>query len=312
MKTIEAEAIIIPAVEPKIISEVLPVKTNFEDVEAYLSNLVEKYTGLVVTDENQKDMEKTLREVVSIRTGIQKFEINGKRQLKKPVDDFARQCKNLLAIVNSVEAPLKEQLDVYENKRRNEVLAAIRREFTAKADAAGLREEYREFDLPNSWFNKTAKWSETCIEIDRLVAELLSNQTTADNLAELKETRREMGTAYINTVNTEYKLATPLTSSILTDKVLEKPNAEIKGFIRQAAERQSEIEVAARIVPAAAPAPEPAQVTIAPPPIPVTSGWPRTMVITVNLQNEMDYKSVQELLDAFPAGIKFNTEIREG
>lgn len=230
MKTIEAEAIIIPAVEPKIISEVLPVKTNFEDVEAYLSNLVEKYTGLVVTDENQKDMEKTLREVVSIRTGIQKFEINGKRQLKKPVDDFARQCKNLLAIVNSVEAPLKEQLDVYENKRRDELQAAIGREFTAKADTAGLREEYRLFEIPERWFNKTAKWSETCIDIDHVVSDLYSQQVTADNLAELKETRREMGTAYINTVNAEYNLATPLTPDILTDAVLENRMQRSKGL----------------------------------------------------------------------------------
>lgn len=310
MKTIEAEAIIIPAVEPKIISEVLPVKTNFEDVEAYLSNLVEKYTGLVVTDENQKDMEKTLREVVSIRTGIQKFEINGKRQLKKPVDDFARQCKNLLAIVNSVEAPLKEQLDVYENKRRNEVLAAIRREFTAKADAAGLREEYREFDIPTGWFNKTAKWSETCIEIDRIVAEMLSDQTTADNLAELKETRREMGTAYINTVNAEYNLATPLTPDILADAVLEKPNAEIKGFIRQAAERQSEIEAAART--ATAPVSDPVSPTIAPPPIPQTTGWPRVMTLHIVLKNELDYKDVQDVLYTLPAGVEYSMEIEGG
>lgn len=310
MKTIEAEAVIIPAVEPKIISEVLPVKTNFEDVEAYLSNLVEKYAGLVVTDENQKDMEKTLREVVSIRTGIQKFEINGKRQLKKPVDDFARQCKNLLAIVNSVEAPLKEQLDVYENKRRDELQAAIGREFTAKADTAGLREEYRLFEIPERWFNKTAKWSETCIDIDHVVSDLYSQQVTADNLAELKETRREMGTAYINTVNAEYNLATPLTPDILTDAVLEKPNAEIKGFIRQAAERQSEIEAAART--ATAPVSDPVPPTIAPPPIPQTTGWPRTMVLTISLQNELDYQSMQDFLYEMPANIKYDTEIREG
>lgn len=304
MKTIEAEAIIIPAVEPKIISEVLPVKTNFEDVEAYLSNLVEKYTGLVVTDENQKDMEKTLREVVSIRTGIQKFEINGKRQLKKPVDDFARQCKNLLAIVNSVEAPLKEQLDIYENRRRDDIRAAIEREWEAKADAAGLRAEYRELDPLAAWFNKTQKWSDTCIEIDHIISERKSAQTTADNLAELKETRREMGTAYIDAVNTEYKLATPLTPEILTDAVLEKPNSEIKGFIRQAAERQSEIETAARTADT--------PVHIAPPPIPQTTGWPRTMILTISLQNELDYQSMQDFLYKMPANIKYNMEIEEG
>ena len=117
---------------------------------------------------------------------------------------------------------------------------------------------------------------------------------------------------YINTVNTEYHLATPLTPSILTDTVLEKPNAEIKGFIRQAAERQSEIEAAARTAPAAALAPEPVQVTIAPPPIPVTSGWPRVMNLQILLKNEMDYKDVQDVLYQIPAGIEYSMEIEEG
>ena len=175
-----------------------------------------------------------------------------------------------------------------------------------------MREEYRLFEIPERWFNKTAKWSETCIDIDHVVSDLYSQQITADNLAELKETRREMGTAYINTVNTEYHLATPLTPSILTDTVLEKPNAEIKGFIRQAAERQSEIEAAARTAPAAALAPEPVQVTIAPPPIPVTSGWPRVMNLQILLKNEMDYKDVQDVLYQIPAGIEYSMEIEEG
>lgn len=119
---------------------------------------------------------------------------------------------------------------MYENKRRDELQAAIGREFTAKADAAGLREEYRLFEIPERWFNKTAKWSETCIDIDHVVSDLYSQQVTADNLAELKETRREMGIAYINTVNAEYNLATPLTPDILADAVLENRMRRSKGL----------------------------------------------------------------------------------
>ena len=80
-KTIDTEAKVtdIQIIEPQILSADFNVTTNFEDVKKNLQIITEKYKGLVVTDQNQKDMEKTLREVVSLRTSIQKFEVNGKR-----------------------------------------------------------------------------------------------------------------------------------------------------------------------------------------------------------------------------------------
>lgn len=87
-KTIDTEAKVtdIQIIEPQILSADLNVTTNFEEVKQNLKAITEKYKGLVVTDQNQKDMEKTLREVVSLRTSIQKFEVNGKRQLRRPIE----------------------------------------------------------------------------------------------------------------------------------------------------------------------------------------------------------------------------------
>jgi len=60
-KTIDAKAEIteIQIVEPQILSADLSITTNFEDVKNNLQAITEKYKGLVVTDQNQKDMEKT-------------------------------------------------------------------------------------------------------------------------------------------------------------------------------------------------------------------------------------------------------------
>lgn len=59
-KTIDMKAEIteIQIVEPQILSADLNVTTNFEDVKNNLQAITEKYKGLVVTDQNQKDMEK--------------------------------------------------------------------------------------------------------------------------------------------------------------------------------------------------------------------------------------------------------------
>lgn len=85
-KTIDTKAEIteIQIVEPQILSADLSITTNFEDVKNNLQAITEKYKGLVVTDQNQKDMEKTLREVVSLRTSIQKFEVRSQRETEAP------------------------------------------------------------------------------------------------------------------------------------------------------------------------------------------------------------------------------------
>lgn len=144
-KTIDMKAEIteIQIVEPQILSADLNVTTNFEDVKNNLQAITEKYKGLVVTDQNQKDMEKTLREVVSLRTSIQKFEVNGKRKLRRPMDQFADACKELLKIVNEAERPLREQLDAYEAKRQEGVTKVILHKYEEMAFDAGIREEFR-------------------------------------------------------------------------------------------------------------------------------------------------------------------------
>lgn len=110
----------LPAIQPvmpKIEKQEFNFQWNHEEVKEYLISATEKYAGLVVTDENLKDMEKAKREITSIRTAIQKFQIRGKSELRKPVNVFDEQCKELLKVVNAVEAPLKEQLDKYETVR---------------------------------------------------------------------------------------------------------------------------------------------------------------------------------------------------
>ncbi|MFR8057018.1 MAG: hypothetical protein ACLU45_02030 [Dialister invisus] len=59
-KTIDTKAEItdIQIIEPQILSADLSITTNFEDVKNNLQVITEKYKGLVVTDQNQKGMEK--------------------------------------------------------------------------------------------------------------------------------------------------------------------------------------------------------------------------------------------------------------
>lgn len=316
-KTIDTEAKVtdIQIIEPQILSADLNVTTNFEDVKKNLQIITEKYKGLVVTDQNQKDMEKTLREVVSLRTSIQKFEVNGKRKLRKPVDQFAEACKELLKIVNEAERPLREQLDAYEARRQEGVTKVILHKYEEMALDAGIREEFRSCDILSKWMNKTAKLKDTYEDIARLVSEQAAAQKQHDDLKELRNSRRELALLQIEKANRDYALATPITEDFLIDELLDTSAEIIKNTINEEALRRHEMDENARQVSSpAVSAPPPAA---KPPVVPIPQvepgvSWPKVMTVTITLNSSFDYQTVENVLSSLPPQIRWNSDIKEG
>lgn len=315
-KTIDTEAKVtdIQIVEPQILSADLNVTTNFEDVKKNLQIITEKYKGLVVTDQNQKDMEKTLREVVSLRTSIQKFEVNGKRKLRKPVDQFAEACKELLKIVNEAERPLREQLDAYEARRQEGVTKVILHKYEEMALDAGIREEFRSCEILSKWMNKTAKLKDIYEDISRLVSEQATAQKQHDDLKELRNSRRELALLQIEKANRDYALATPITEDFLTDELLDTSAEIIKNTINEEALRRHEMDENARQVSSpAVSAPPPAA---KPPVVPIPQvepgvSWPKVMTVTITLNSSFDYQAVENVLSSLPPQIRWNSDIKE-
>lgn len=316
LKTIDAEAEVteLQIVEPQILSADINVTTNFEDVKNNLQAITEKYKGLVVTDQNQKDMEKTLREVVSLRTSIQKFEVNGKRKLRKPVDQFAEACKELLKIVNEAERPLREQLDAYEARRQEGVTKVILHKYEEMALDAGIREEFRSCEILSKWMNKTAKLKDIYEDISRLVSEQATAQKQHDDLKELRNSRRELALLQIEKSNRDYALATPITEDFLTDELLDTSAEIIKNTINEEALRRHEMDENARQVSSpAVSAPPPAA---KPPVVPIPQvepgvSWPKVMTVTITLNSSFDYQAVENVLSSLPPQIRWNSDIKE-
>lgn len=316
MKTISADATVteLQVIEPQILSADINVTTNFEDVKKNLQTITEKYKGLVVTDQNQKDMEKTLREVVSLRTSIQKFEVNGKRKLRRPMDQFAEACKELLKIVNEAERPLREQLDAYEARRQEGVTKVILHKYEEMALDAGIREEFRSCEILSKWMNKTAKLKDIYEDISHLVSEQATAQKQHDDLKELRNSRRELALLQIEKSNRDYALATPITEDFLTDELLDTSAEIIKNTINEEALRRHEMDENARQVSSpAVSAPPPAA---KPPVVPIPQvepgvSWPKVMTVTITLNSSFDYQAVENVLSSLPPQIRWNSDIKE-
>ncbi len=177
-------------VSPVITRNEVAFEWNHEEVKKYLEGVTEKYVGLIVTDENLADMEKVKREIVRFRTAITKFKGDGKRRLKAPADRFARQCDELIRVVEDVEIPISTQLKKYEDARKERLRESIVREYQAKASAMGLDAANWQLDEDSKWYNKTQKWGDTCIAIDRLIKRQVEGQNAkwaAESVAKIAQ-----------------------------------------------------------------------------------------------------------------------------
>lgn len=244
------ETTMLPAllpVEPKLKTFDAVLEWNYTEIESYLKAVTERYRNLVVTDDSVEDMGKVKREVVSLRTHLQKFERATKTKLKKPVDEFTMQCRNLQQIVAAVEEPLNAQLQIYEDRRIAEMKGQIQRELEAKAKALGVRDAYLEQIVWNpKWTNKTAKWSETVVEIDHELVRLKAVQQADDDRQQLLRDRMEMAAMYVEQANAKYGLKSPLQAEqVLTHGVLSQGLSDIKDAVFRAAEERKAVETAA-------------------------------------------------------------------
>lgn len=291
---------VLAPVEPQLLAFDAALRWNYADIETYLKAVTERYRNLIVTDDNVEDMGKVKRAVVSLRTHLQKFERVTKTKLKKPVDDFTIQCRNLYQIIAAVEEPLNAQLQIYENLRIAGVKAQIQREIAAKAQAIGVRKTYIEQVVWNpKWTNKTAKWSETVVEIDHELVRIKAVQQVDDDQEQLRRDRQEMARMYVEQANSAYSLHSPLqVEEVLTDDLLSRGLADMKEAIFQAAQNIKAIEEAA-VQQAATPVP----------PLPPLPPLPKAelpaenaedykdMIITIHHVHMGDYDRVCAALD---------------
>lgn len=127
----------------KIVEEVPPVlKINFEEVKSGLSAMLATYQGIVVTEQTLQGCKATQKELASVRTKLDKYRKEKKKALSKPITDFENQCKELIAMVESVEKPIKEGIALFDDERRQ----AKRREAEAIRESllkdSGLNAKY--------------------------------------------------------------------------------------------------------------------------------------------------------------------------
>ena len=218
---------------------------NFEDVKANLADFTEKYVGLVVSEDNLKEMESTGREVASLRTRVEKFRKAVKADMDKPYKVFEKQVDELKIIISNVENPIKNQLQKYEDERIAKAKDELLKYAAETAKSIGLQEDNAHISILAKWTNRTAKKTEVrqeiCAELDRRLLE----QTNEDNRIALEKQKEELLTQLCVSNSELFSLQTPLIPReirhLTNDAQLNELSDIVKNECKERAEREMKV-----------------------------------------------------------------------
>ena len=133
------------------------IAINYETIKAELENMLAEYTGLIVTEETLAGGKAAQKELASLRVQIDNYRKEKKKEAEQPIKAFEEQCKELIALVEKVEQPIKDGIKVFDDKKREEKRQIALALAAKVAEETGLNEKYAaKLDVLEKYMNLTA------------------------------------------------------------------------------------------------------------------------------------------------------------
>lgn len=164
-----------------IVNTQLPViKTNFEEVKESLIVNLEKYKGIVVTEENQKDCKAMQKELAGFRNQIDTERKAIKKQVEAPIKKFDTDVKELVGIITEIEKPIKEGIKVFDDRRKEEKRKFADVKIFEICQKLGLEKKYADqLTVLDKYLNLSASAKSVVEDIEQR-AESLKQQQNMD------------------------------------------------------------------------------------------------------------------------------------
>lgn len=195
---------------------------NFDELARQIAQVVQKYKGTVLTDDNVNYVKAVKTQFQKLRTGIEMKRKDWKKvYITTPSKLLDAMCDDLQKIVAEGEDALGSQLEAYDQKRKDELTVVLKGYVDEAVKAHNLREEYAcQIVLREKFYNLTQKEEDSADDIEAQAVELEKTQKAYDAGVELIKAECE-GTVlvvdnYIDQL--KYKSAMEIVLQIKTDK----------------------------------------------------------------------------------------------
>lgn len=219
--------------ELKVQAKQANIETNFTEVRENLKFSLEKYKGLLVSEETLKDCKATQKELAGLRNKVDSYRKETKSKLQEPIKKFEEECKELLSLIVEVEKPIKEGIAKFDEERRQEKVLLALDYLNKQLEENNINEKFRKnISIHDIKINLTNSIKSIKEEIDFKISNLKALQE-----AELREKAltKNTITQYIEAVNED--INTKLTYSEFSkfvedgwtvDKIMSLINGQVK------------------------------------------------------------------------------------
>lgn len=204
--------------------EVGIVDFNYEEIKKQLADHAEKYTRLVVTEENIKEMTDVKNDLGKLETAIDTYRKANKKEMERPIKEFEGKCKELLSILKEVSDPIREQLEYYENVRKEEKEKEVQTLIDEVTKKYELEKEFaNQLVIVPKYLNKTQKEKDTVEDLELRAKVLKEQQEQKRQLEEMKKQKLDLIQKTIEEVNREFETDLKISEfNFLIDKVLDE------------------------------------------------------------------------------------------
>lgn len=204
--------------------EVGIVDFNYEEIKKQLADHAEKYTRLVVTEENIKEMTDVKNDLGKLETAIDTYRKANKKEMERPIKEFEGKCKELLSILKEVSDPIREQLEYYENIRKEEKEKEVQTLIDEVTKKYELEKEFaNQLVIIPKYLNKTQKEKDTVEDLELRAKVLKEQQEQKRQLEEMKKQKLDLIQKTIEEVNKEFETDLKISEfNFLIDKVLDE------------------------------------------------------------------------------------------
>lgn len=206
--------------------EVLPViQVNFEEIKKALSDKMQQYTGLIVTEDSLSICKEDQKELASIRVKIDNYRKEKKKELSKPIEEFESKCKELISLVEKAEKPIKQGIEVFDNKKKEEKRQKILDIINSTIKAHGLNKEYADkLTVLDKYTNLTTSLKSVKEDIEQRAFYLVEEQAKEEETIQIIKTTIENENKTIKTKLQLEEFKNLIESNYSIPKILERIN----------------------------------------------------------------------------------------
>jgi hypothetical protein len=174
----------------EIKKEILPViQVNFEEMKKALSDTMEQYKGIVVTEETLSACKSEQKILAGIRTKIDNYRKDKKKEMSKPITDFENQCKELITLVENAEKPIKDGIAIFDTKKREEKKQIALNIIKEAAEAHQLKQKYADkLTVLDKYMNLTASIKSIKEDVEQRAFYLVEEQAKEEETIQIIKT----------------------------------------------------------------------------------------------------------------------------